>query len=560
MHRSLRIYTQDPGAAAYDAPIVVARVPWEPLEPGPIGQLFAVHDQNETRNETYAPVDLDSAEVLNNQGLSPSTADPRFAQQMTYAVAMSVFDRFSLALGRSPEFAVGPNVTRLTIRPHAAEEDNAWYDGETGSLDFGYVYATTDAGGRLQQGSVVFTALSHDVVVHETTHALLDGMRPLFLEPTHNDVAAFHEGFSDLVALLMRYQYRDLVERGLDHGMGLAAPLLTEVARQWGRSSGSGREALRRVLLAAGDADEPVKAAYRYNPRREAHDLGGVLVAAVIEAMSRVFDRKTKRLRRLGATPHAPQNDLLSLLASEAQKIAKEFLSILIRAVDYCPPVDIRFGDFLRAMITADNVTVPEDPWGYREALVWAFRRYGVRVDNVADLSEESLLWQRPERPLPAVKGLAFDELVHRFEPGWPTTRDERLRRGKALGDYITAGRHEFFGVVPGNARARIEPPVIQSVRSLRRLSPDQDLGFHVVAEVSQRRRTKAGHWFHGGSTVIIDEEGVPRYVIGKGVMSKGREGEMGKFLQTARAEYRRAARGDRGARRELIRHLHADR
>ena len=147
--------------------------------------------------------------------------------------------------------------------------------------------------------------------------------------------------------------------------MGLAAPLLTEVARQWGRSSGSGREALRRVLLAAGDADEPVKAAYRYNPRREAHDLGGVLVAAVIEAMSRVFDRKTKRLRRLGATPHAPQNDLLALLASEAQKIAKEFLSILIRAVDYCPPVDIRFGDFLRAMITADNVTVPEDPWGY---------------------------------------------------------------------------------------------------------------------------------------------------------------------------------------------------
>ena len=114
--------------------------------------------------------------------------------------------------------------------------------------------------------------------------------------------------------------------------------------------------------------------------------------------------------------------------------------------------------------------------------------------------------------------------------------------------------------MVPGNARARIEPPVIQSVRSLRRLSPDQDLGFHVVAEVSQRRRTKAGHWFHGGSTVIIDEEGVPRYVIGKGVTSKGREAEMGKFLQTARAEYRRAARGDRGARRELIRHLHADR
>ena len=56
---------------AYDVPIIVARVPWEPLDPGPNGSLFVVQDQNETRKETYAPVDLDSAEVLKNQGLTP---------------------------------------------------------------------------------------------------------------------------------------------------------------------------------------------------------------------------------------------------------------------------------------------------------------------------------------------------------------------------------------------------------------------------------------------------------------------------------------------------------
>ena len=104
VHRSLRDLHPGSGAAAYDGAIVVARVPWEPLEPGPIGQLFAVHDHNETRNETYAPVDLDSAEVLNNQGLSPSTADPRFAQQMTYAVAMSVVR--SLLAGARPQSRV----------------------------------------------------------------------------------------------------------------------------------------------------------------------------------------------------------------------------------------------------------------------------------------------------------------------------------------------------------------------------------------------------------------------------------------------------------------------
>ena len=227
VHRPLRIFTQDPGAAIYNAPVVVVRVPWEPVEPGPSGKLFTVQDFNATRRETYAPVDLDDPGVLSGQGLSPSTADPRFAQQMTYAVAMTVFDRFALALGRTPDFAVGPNLHRLTIRPHAAEEDNAWYDNESGSLEFGYVFTKSDSGGRSQPGSVVYTSLSHDIVVHETTHALLDGMRPLFLEPTHHDVAAFHEGFSDLVALLLRYQYRDLVERGLEEGLGLATPLLT---------------------------------------------------------------------------------------------------------------------------------------------------------------------------------------------------------------------------------------------------------------------------------------------------------------------------------------------
>jgi hypothetical protein len=556
VHRPLRIYTQDPGAATYNAPVVVVRVPWEPLTPGPTGRLFAVEDYNATRNETYAPVDLDSPEVLTGQGLAPSTADPRFAQQMTYAVAMTVFDRFALALGRTPDFTVGPQLQRLTIRPHAAEEDNAWYDSETGALEFGYVFTRSDGGGRSQRGSVVFTSLSHDIVVHETTHALLDGMRPLFLEPTHQDVAAFHEGFSDLVALLLRYQYRDLVERGLEEGLGLGAPLLTQMAKQWGESGGDGKTPLRQVLLRAGKPEDQVDKDDRYGARKEEHDLGAVLVAAVIEAMSRIYERKTKRLRRLADTPHAPRDAALSLLASEAQKLAGEFLSILIRAVDYCPPVDVRFGDYLRAMVTADNITVPEDPWGYREALVWAFRRYGVRVNDVADLSEESLLWKRPEQALPAVPGLAFAELRHEVEPGWPTSVEERVRRGEALGDYIADRRYDCFGLVPPARRRGIDPPVVQSVRTLRRLSPDQDLGFHVVAEVTQRRRLDNGAAFYGGATVIIDECGVPQYVIGKGVQSARREDDMRAFLRAAGPAYRRAAKGERGSRRDLLRHL----
>ena len=88
--------------------------------------------------------------------------------------------------------------------------------------------------------------------------------------------------------------------------------------------------------------------------------------------------------------------DLASRLADAAVRTAEHFLNICIRALDYCPPVDIRFGDFLRAMITADTELVPDDPYGYRPALVDAFRSRGIVPDGVASYSEESLRWAPP--------------------------------------------------------------------------------------------------------------------------------------------------------------------
>ena len=46
-----------------------------------------------------------------------------------------------------------------------------------------------------------------------------------------------------------------------------------------------------------------------------------------------------------------------------------------IRALDYCPPVDLTFADYLRGLITADADLVADDDWHYRVAIIEAFRQ-----------------------------------------------------------------------------------------------------------------------------------------------------------------------------------------
>jgi len=48
---------------------------------------------------------------------------------------------------------------------------------------------------------MVFTCLSHEIVAHETAHALLDGMARGLVAPTNRDMLAFHEAFADVIAL-----------------------------------------------------------------------------------------------------------------------------------------------------------------------------------------------------------------------------------------------------------------------------------------------------------------------------------------------------------------------
>ncbi len=286
-------------------------------------------------------------------------------------------------------------------------EANAYYSPAKKSVLFGYFPASTrDPGGNLP-GGMVFTCLSHDIIAHEVTHALLDGMHPYFDEPSNRDVLALHEAFADIIALFQHFSFPEVLRHQIARTSGdlSSENLLGELAQQFGQAIGS-RGALRSAI---GAVDKQTGQWQRSQPdpvllqkTGEPHARGAILVAAVFDAFLTVYKHRTADLIRIatGGSGILPEGalhpDLVNRLASEAAEISQHILVMCIRALDYCPPVDITFGEYLRGLITADFDMSPIDPYGYRIAMVESFRRHGIYPANVRNLSEESLLWHPP--------------------------------------------------------------------------------------------------------------------------------------------------------------------
>jgi hypothetical protein len=537
--RRLRIFAVDPAALVRDGKYATIEIPWEPLQPGPVGTLFAVETDDPDRGDRKPPADLDNIKVLLSNGIAPSDSNREFHSQMVYGVASVVHRSFRRALGRQIPWPFPPHggVSRLRIRPFAREQQNAWYDPNEGTLNFGYFPAAENPFDRTLPRGTVYTALSHDIVCHEMTHAMLDALRANFAMQTSNDMSGFHEGFSDLVALFHHFQHRDALRSAMARCRGdiRKSQYLSSIGQQFGRATGS-PEALRSA------ANEKL----RYDPKLLPHQMGELLMAAVYDAFCTVYDRKTASIMRLatGGTGRLPEGELpealVEVLASRAHNLANEFLMMLIRAVDYLPPADVRLGEYLRAIISADSALVPDDPWNYREALIDSFRQRGIYPRDVDSLNEDSLLWLPPggDAALGPVRALSFKEICFQGDPGTPVTVGEQIAQACELGEFVTANPDcrdkclaEFGLVVDGDARLegdRVTLPQIESVRTLRRVGPDGQTIFDTVAEILQVRTVrprdgKPGFDIYGGCTVILDSRGNVRSVIRKSVVGERR-------------------------------------
>jgi hypothetical protein len=553
LFRPLKVYARDPAESRLEGAVAAVNIPYEPLEKGPEGSLFRVVDEDEDGGR-FAPVDLEDPRCLIQSGHDPSPSDFRFHQQMVYAVATLTYAAFRRALGRDLNWGFDRagrrpgEPVKLVLRPHGMRDENAFYDSAAGEIRFGYFRAGQDAVGRTIPGGPVYTCTSHDIIVHEVTHALLDGLRPRFNIASNSDVGAFHEGFADLVAIFQHFSYADALEAALRESKGKIeeATILTNLATQFGHTTGR-RKALRSAIILPEGKNGLGMGRGGYEPRLELHELGSILVSAVFDAFTTVYRRKIRGYLQLATngTGILPQGDLpLALhrfLTDEASKLARQFLSVCIRAIDYCPPVDIDFSDYLRAMITADSDLVSDDPWGYREALVDAFLKRGIYPHSACHLSENDLLWREPERPIDPVPGLTFAELRFRGDPGRAAGAAELRRQALELGRLVTDPRHlDLFGLArPGDERLRgdrVLPAVVESVRTSRRAGPDGQVVFDLFGEVVQVRHVQPKNGspafdFYGGATVVVDPEGCVRLVVRKSLLSEARLDKQQRYI-----------------------------
>lgn len=559
--RKLQVYAVDPSYATklQTAPYnrITVDVPWENVDVGPVGEYLEVVDVDPASGYAYAPVNLSDPRLVARDGLEPSEGDPRFHQQMVYAVAMKTIKHFERALGRPAFWATQPFMdqtnrwvtepfnARLRIYPHALREQNAYYSSDKRALLFGYF---ASPGYNSMPGPNVFTCLSYDIVAHETTHGLLDGMYRHFTTPTNPDVLAFHEAFADIVALFQHFTHPELLRAAIEQTRGdlETESQLGKLAVQFGQATGNRgalRDAIGRIKEdGSWERMQPQPNLLQTeNYRASAHARGSILVAAVFDTFLLLYKERIKPIVRLatnGSGVIPPGNlpvDLVAALANAAAHLATDILDRCIRALDYLPPIDVTFGEYLRAIVTSDSDLVQDDQNGYRVAFAQAFRAWGIQPAGVSTVAPESLYWAKPERSSAAsrfVLGQAVRDRLSRLLTDWRVTRNRYDLHTGSVNE-----KKSFHGLLTEhvlyNPDSRLgneiginlgEPFEVHTLRPASSIGPDGETNPLVVVTLTQKKNVQltqrnngavTSETFRIGSTILFGlGDGRVRYVI----------------------------------------------
>jgi hypothetical protein len=471
----MTIIAQDPTILSVDkaARILTAKVkvPSETLRPGPRSHRFFVVDYDLSTGRGHRPVEFEfpkgkfhdrfDDENIRNSTLTNSRA---FHAQNVFAIATRTLSLFEYYLGRRVPWAVDSH--ELFLVPNAQLQGNAYYDHNAHAVLFGYV--------KPRKGSVVRTCLSHDIVAHEVTHAILDGLRPYYLQPGLPDQSALHEAFADLVALLSVFEIKEVL---LNQFRWLARentdPDQSSMIRhgQLPESAVKPEELEKTVLFAIAEQLGNVQLGQRAIRYPKAFDEGNwwrdneeyikphrrseIVVAAVMRTLRDMW------ITRLEPLIHRVDDPWLDLdrAVEEGTKVANYLLGMIIRALDYMPPVDIDFEYFLDGVLAADEIVSPDDPFDYRTTLEHAFNAFGIYRPKT-----NRFTYGKGGIPKPDTTNLNFNSLRH--------DRDEVFR---------------FIWNNPKALQINLDYPLfVNRVRATTRVGPDGMVVEEVVAEYTQ--------------------------------------------------------------------------
>ncbi len=346
------VYLQDPYVNKNDPKFGFDKdffVNWEPgIADGPTSARFAVVDYNgdtgtiipmaiwDEKQESFLAPDKTILD-RKNAGL------PQFHQVNVWAVLQRALTFFEEGSGLGRRIPFGFEGNRLIVLPHAGYGKNAYYDRKSKSLQFYYFD---------QDDERIYTCLSTDIINHEFGHAVLDGIRPYYFESSLVQTGAFHEFIGDLMAILIILRNNNFRGNLADETKGdiSAAAHLTSIAEEFGKAVSDKpylRTALNKLTMKdVTDSDGP-------------HRLSQVLTGAmfdIIKELTRHYITKRKR------TPKEAFYNAVDRMQRTA-----------IQPLDLLPPVDVTFRDYALAVLRAEELSNPTDPYNYYEMILNVF-------------------------------------------------------------------------------------------------------------------------------------------------------------------------------------------
>jgi hypothetical protein len=373
------IYVQDPLVAKKKRKLGLEEidVSWEPdLRPGPTSARITVVDYDGDENKLAEPARWDNRAGWHCFVFGPSRNPVRigkenadtyqFHQVNVWAIIQRILDFYEEAwvLGRPISWGFAGN--RIIVVPHAGYCENAFYDRHSKSLQFYYCGTGSEQ---------VFTCLSHDIVAHETGHAILDGIRPYYYENSSIQTAAFHEFIADLTAILSALRNNKVrrVVAETTQGDLRQAEAIWALAEQFGQevATGTHESGNRYFLRSALNPWTMEDIEGELSP----HKCSNVLTGAVFEILIKIVER------------HLAKN------VSEKRKVTpKQALwwavdrmrAMALQALDYLPPVDVQFIDYARAVLGAHYLSEPKDEEEYGPLMkeVFTDRKLGALEDE----------------------------------------------------------------------------------------------------------------------------------------------------------------------------------